>query len=117
VLAARDGWVIDNVRYFGEGAPTKNQLMRANYVRVLHDDGTWAVYAHLDSFSSDLAPGKRVKAGDVLGRSGNSGYSSGPHLHFVVQKNGGAQPISLPFTFRTEARGAFMPRQGEWLSD
>jgi len=117
VLAARDGWVIDNVRYFGDGAPTKALLMRANYVRVLHDDGTWAVYAHLDSFSSDLAPGKRVRAGDVLGHSGNSGYSSGPHLHFVVQKNGGAQPVSLPFRFRTEARGAFTPRQGEWLGD
>jgi murein DD-endopeptidase MepM/ murein hydrolase activator NlpD len=117
VLAARDGWVIDNVRYFGDGAPSKALLMRANYVRVLHDDGTWAVYAHLDSFSSDLAPGKRVRAGEPLGRSGNSGYSSGPHLHFVVQKNGGAQPLSLPFRFRTEARGAFTPRQDEWLGE
>ena len=116
VLAARDGWVIDNVRYFGEGAPAADQLMRANYVRILHDDGTWAVYAHLDSFSNTLAPGKRVKAGQEIGRSGNSGYSSGPHLHFVVQKNGGAQPVSLPFRFWTESRGAFTPVQGERLA-
>lgn len=116
VLAARDGWVIDNVRYFGEGAPAPDQLMRANYVRILHDDGTWAVYAHLDSFSSTLAPGKRIKAGQEIGRSGNSGYSSGPHLHFVVQKNGGAQPVSIPFQFWTASRGAFSPAQGERLA-
>lgn len=116
VLAARAGWVIDNVRYYGEGAPSQDQLMRANYVRILHDDGTWAVYAHLDSFSNSLAPGKRVEAGDEIGRSGNSGYSSGPHLHFVVQKNGGAQPVSLPFQFWTEGMGAFRPRQGQLLS-
>jgi len=115
VLASRSGWVIDNVRYFGEGAPNPELLMRANYVRILHDDGTWAVYAHLDSFSNTLAPGRRVNAGEEIGRSGNSGYSSGPHLHFVVQKNGGAQPVSLPFQFWTQARGRFKPVQGERL--
>jgi len=116
VLAARAGWVLDNVRYFGEGAPAPDQLMRANYVRILHEDGTWAVYAHLDSFSSSLAPGKRVEAGEEIGRSGNSGYSSGPHLHFVVQKNGGAQPVSLPFRFWTEAQGDIVPQQGRMLT-
>ncbi|MCB1962447.1 MAG: M23 family metallopeptidase [Rhodocyclaceae bacterium] len=116
VLAARDGWVVDNVRYFGDGGPSRDLLMRANYVRVYHDDGTWAVYAHLDSFSSAIAPGKRVRAGDELGKSGNSGYSSGPHLHFVVQKNGGTRPLSLPIRFLQADGGALTVRAGGWLT-
>ena len=113
VLAARSGHVVDIVDGFGEGAAAPEYLDKANYVRVLHDDGTWADYAHLLRGTVKVRVGDRVEAGAVLAQSGNSGFSSGPHLHFVVQKNNGDSDLSLPFTFYTRGRGAYTPQQGQ----
>jgi murein DD-endopeptidase MepM/ murein hydrolase activator NlpD len=54
----------------------------ANFVNVQHADGTVATYYHLDV--ATVQNGATVKAGDMLGYSGTSGCSSGPHLHFQV---------------------------------
>ena len=72
---------------------------RANSVRVLHPDGSMGVYAHLEWESTIVSPGQRVRVGQQLGRSGNTGFSSGPHLHFVVQVNHGMQLVSVPIEF------------------
>jgi murein DD-endopeptidase MepM/ murein hydrolase activator NlpD len=71
---------------------------RANYVRVLHADGSMAVYAHLAPASLLRRPGDRVVVGQLIGKSGNTGYSTGPHLHFSVQRNVGMALHSIPFT-------------------
>jgi murein DD-endopeptidase MepM/ murein hydrolase activator NlpD len=44
-------------------------------------------YAHLAAFAPSVGPGTAVKVGDLLGWEGSTGYSSGPHLHFEVDKN------------------------------
>ena len=46
--------------------------------------GLWSGYMHLSRV--DVKVGQRVKAGQEIGRSGNTGSSTGPHLHFEVQK-------------------------------
>ncbi len=51
-----------------------------NFVRLVHDKGSQTVYLHLDSIK--VAQGQTVDAGVVLGVAGNTGFSSGPHLHF-----------------------------------
>lgn len=56
------------------------------HVRLQHDGGYITIYGHLSMF--DAAVGDLVKAGDLIGRSGNTGNSSGPHLHFELRKNG-----------------------------
>ena len=61
----------------------------ANLVRILHDDGTWAEYAHLNRSTIRVRPGDVVERGEYIADSGNTGFSSGPHLHFVVQRNAG----------------------------
>lgn len=98
VVAARDG-VVMQVEDDFEGAGLNREKFgaRANQVRIVHDDGTMAVYAHLQPESVLVHPGQRVKAGQFLGGSGNTGYSTGPHLHFSVQVNGGMQVRSIPF--------------------
>ena len=67
-----------------------------NFVRILHDDGTMGVYLHLMRHSVLVAEGQRVQVGTPLARSGNTGNSSGPHLHFVIQRNVGLALESIP---------------------
>lgn len=65
-----------------------------NYVVVRHDNGLETVYAHLSSVSCKL--NQRVDAGDKLGMSGNTGRSTGPHLHFETRYVGNAfNPATL----------------------
>jgi murein DD-endopeptidase MepM/ murein hydrolase activator NlpD len=55
-------------------------------VRLLHSDGTVTVYGHMSALL--VRAGERVRAGEQIGREGNTGYSTGPHLHFEVRING-----------------------------
>jgi murein DD-endopeptidase MepM/ murein hydrolase activator NlpD len=88
---------------------------KANHIRILHADGTMAVYAHLDLASVSVRPGARIRAGQKIARSGNTGFSSGPHLHFAIQQNSGMQIISLPFRFRTPEGTAITPEAQQIL--
>jgi murein DD-endopeptidase MepM/ murein hydrolase activator NlpD len=98
VLAARGGRVMDVERWFHRtGDDRERDGPRANYVRILHEDGSMAVYAHLDYNGVEVRTGQRVAAGEVIGRSGNTGYSTGPHLHFAVQVNRDMSLVSIPF--------------------
>lgn len=100
VLAARDGTVMDVEEDFQAGGTNKAAFVeKANRVLILHDDGTMAVYAHIDLASVNVRPGLHVRAGRQIARSGNTGFSSGPHLHFAIQQNIGMEVISLPFKF------------------
>ncbi|UJR86751.1 peptidoglycan DD-metalloendopeptidase family protein [Sandaracinus amylolyticus] len=58
-----------------------------NHVIVLHDGGYATLYAHFSPGGGQVRNGARVECGDLLGNSGNSGRSSGPHLHFEVRAN------------------------------
>lgn len=72
------GWQNNAVRQ----GPGSGYGMR---IRILHEGGYQSLYAHLSRI--DVKVGQKVKAGDVIGLSGNSGNSSGPHLHFETRAN------------------------------
>ncbi|MDX1548956.1 MAG: M23 family metallopeptidase [Lysobacter spongiicola] len=98
VLAARAGVVMQAEAGFEHGGLDRAALAgRANFVRVLHDDGTMALYAHLQPGGVLVRVGQHVEAGQPLGLSGATGFASGPHLHFAVQVNRGMRLVSLPF--------------------
>jgi murein DD-endopeptidase MepM/ murein hydrolase activator NlpD len=98
VVAARAGVVMDTARNFHRAGDDPDRYgPRANYVRILHDDGSMAVYAHLDYRGVTVEDGQRVRAGQLIGRSGNTGYSTGPHLHFAIQVNQEMALVSIPF--------------------
>ena len=104
VLAARDGVVMQVENDFAKAGLNREKYGgRANFIRILHDDGTMALYAHLREEGALVRVGQRVRAGQQIGLSGNTGFTTGPHLHFVVQVNRGMKLESLPFRMRSPA--------------
>jgi murein DD-endopeptidase MepM/ murein hydrolase activator NlpD len=98
VLAARDGTVMQTEGGFHDAAPDDpDALSRANFIRILHDDGTMALYAHLQPGGVHVRVGQAVRRGQRIGLSGNTGRSTAPHLHFVVHANRGLRLESVPF--------------------
>ncbi|MBK3867317.1 peptidoglycan DD-metalloendopeptidase family protein [Pseudomonas stutzeri] len=95
IAAARAGTVV-KVR---NGQAGRLPDPAGNYVRIEHDDGTHSAYLHLSRGSVRVSPGQRVEVGTLLGKSGSTGRSTGPHLHFVVQKPYGKSMLSIPFRF------------------
>ena len=59
-----------------------------NTVKINHGFGYLTLYAHMHKFN--VKPGQKVKRGDVIGQVGNTGKSTGPHLHYEVHFRGQA---------------------------
>jgi murein DD-endopeptidase MepM/ murein hydrolase activator NlpD len=116
VHAAREGVVINVAHKFFRGGTTQEVRDEANFVQVLHDDGTTAVYAHLQLDTVRVRPGQRVQRGEYIANSGNTGFSSGPHLHFVVLRNAGLRSESVPVTFAGPGGASVVPRSRESLT-
>ncbi|MBB3241108.1 murein DD-endopeptidase MepM/ murein hydrolase activator NlpD [Pseudomonas sp. Tn43] len=95
IIAARGGTVVKTEN----GQTGRGNDPSGNFVRVLHEDGTMGVYLHLKKGSVSVREGQRVVVGSALALSGNTGNSSGPHLHFVVQRNTGLGLVSIPYQF------------------
>jgi murein DD-endopeptidase MepM/ murein hydrolase activator NlpD len=115
VLAARQGVVEETQWRSGGGAGLDPLTDSGNYVLVRHEDGTLATYAHLRYARVVVVSGEAVAAGGLLGYSGTTGFSSGPHLHFGVSRTesaGGREvEVSVPVTFTIGVPPlAFAPR-------
>lgn len=117
IYAARGGTVVEvaSGNYRG-GFDTSRNGAKANLVRILHDDGTFAVYAHLNWNSIRVQPGDQVDRGEYIADSGNTGFSSGPHLHFVVEKNTGLAMESVPIVFEGRNSSIVTPEVGQNLT-
>jgi len=116
VLAARPGIVVaSNAAAQGSGTtPDFLEYRRTNFVLVLHDDGTLGEYMHLAPSGVKVSVGQRVERGDELALSGNTGFSSTPHLHFQVMTaaSDGISAQSFPFQLAVSAKRTEAPVQG-----
>ena len=74
---------------------------KANYIIIQHEDGTMAMYGHLKQNGVKVKLGERVYKHQLIGYSGNTGYSSGPHLHVHISAitNFDKGSKSVPFIF------------------
>ncbi|BDD11044.1 hypothetical protein FUAX_34760 [Fulvitalea axinellae] len=102
ICAARGGIVTDVETRYDKGGTSRDFLNKGNHIVIYHNDGTFARYGHLKKNGALVKPGQKVTAGQVIGLSGNTGYSSGPHLHFEV---GAPVKGKAPQTIATKFRG------------
>ena len=114
IAAARDGTVVQVIDGYSEAdagrilfGPPANQLI------VMHADGTFAVYAHLNNGGTRVYESQRVQAGQIIAESGHTGYSTGPHLHFAVGKarpDGRSETVDIRFGNRSPT--GYVPQAG-----
>lgn len=78
IFAAGDG-VVEVAKYNGG---------YGKYIRIKHNSEYSTAYAHMHNYANGVKSGKRVKQGEVIGYVGNTGKSTGPHLHYEVIQNG-----------------------------
>lgn len=112
IYAARGGTVFDVTSTNFEGGLDPENASAANIVRILHDDGTYAIYGHLNWNSIRVRPGDVVSRGEYIADSGNTGFTSGPHLHFAVLHNPGMGIESLPVVFEGAEGSEVTPETG-----
>lgn len=102
IHAAREGVVVGIKDDSNVGGSDKKYEWDANYILIKHSDGTLGHYVHLQKAGVKVKIGEQVQAGQFIGLSGNTGHSTGPHLHFAVFKaQTGKQRETVPVKFRT----------------
>jgi murein DD-endopeptidase MepM/ murein hydrolase activator NlpD len=113
VRAARGGIVVRTKDDSDKGGASIEFDRYNNYVLIRHDDGTLGHYCHLQKGGVLVKVGQTVAAGAVIAHSGNTGFSSGPHLHFCVFKaRDGRSRVSIPIRFRTAQERAITLASG-----
>jgi len=91
VIAVKDGVVVYPTATSPVNCPSSSSLDSCgggygNYVVIQHNDGTYSLYAHLYANSITVKANDSVKQGQVIGKIGSSGNSTGPHLHFEIRQ-------------------------------
>lgn len=113
VHAAREGVIALAEDSHDAGCASEECGRLANFVVVLHSDGTTGEYFHLQRGSVQVRIGQHVARGALLAFSGNTGYTTVPHLHFgVYRTEHGGRTQSLQVSFTTREGLIREPREG-----
>ncbi len=132
VLAVADGVVVETLNNLTDQKPgtlpdpktITVANVDGNHVILDLGDGVFAFYAHMQTGSVTVKPGDRVKRGDVLGKLGNTGNTSAPHLHFQLMQGPSALGSNgIPYVLdrfllagqvNAAAFGAAVGVEGDW---
>ena len=113
VHAARAGVVARVEESHSKGCWEDGCGKYANYIVILHSDGTTGEYYHLDKNGAIVSVGDSVSQGQKIGYSGNTGHSTMPHLHFAVYRaTDWGDTQSIPIRFQSADGIIFKPRRG-----
>ncbi len=114
VLAAREGVVVGVKDDSNKGGGDKKYEWDANYILIRHSDNTLGHYVHLQKGGVRVKIGDEVKVGQWIGLSGNTGHSTGAHLHFAVFKaSTGKERETVPVKYRTDRLMAEVLSEGK----
>jgi murein DD-endopeptidase MepM/ murein hydrolase activator NlpD len=107
VCASRSGVVVGVRQDSDVRGDTVKFMHSDNYVIVRHSDGTYAEYRHFEKNGVLVGLGAEIQAGQPIGLSGVTGYTTQPHVHFavfrLVDTPGGVEHESLPIAMKTQA--------------
>ncbi|GAA4279247.1 M23 family metallopeptidase [Aquimarina mytili] len=84
IYAARDGIVVDVEESYSKSCTTAECAKFNNFILIYHSDGTFAEYTHIKKNGASVKIGDQIKIGQFIGYSGDVGWATGPHLHFIV---------------------------------
>lgn len=100
VCAARKGIIISQIQNNNNHCPNISCVDYNNYIDILHEDGTISNYSHLKYNSCKFKVGDEVDEGEIIAESDETGYTSGPHLHFVVYLPAIENKKTIPTLFK-----------------
>ncbi|MEP7321984.1 MAG: M23 family metallopeptidase [Saprospiraceae bacterium] len=103
ICAARDGIVMRTKNDSNKGGFKKKYRPDANFVVIDHADSIRTSYRHLQFNCVTVQAGDTVHQGQIIGRSGKTGYTFTPHLHFIVTKYIDGQWQGIPSRFETKS--------------
>jgi len=108
VMAARDGIVVFVRESNSEGGMKKKHVGKGNGITIRHNDSTHAHYWHLQHNGALVSIGDTVQQGQLIGLSGNTGFSAFPHLHFEVTRQTRISREDFPVLFYTKSGPKFL---------
>jgi uncharacterized protein len=113
ICAIRDGEVVAVKDDSNKGGPSQEFMYDANFILIRHEDGTIAEYYHLKNKGVSVRVGEHVKAGDVIGYSGQTGFSTEPHVHVAVYfTDAHGVKNTVPIVFDTQNEPSLRLEQG-----
>jgi murein DD-endopeptidase MepM/ murein hydrolase activator NlpD len=113
ICAVRDGIVYNVVDNNNKSGLSSYYTKYANFISIYHPDGTYSIYAHIKYKGSLVKIGQKVKAGQIIGYSGNTGRTSGPHLHLQVNLPIYMSHKSIPVPFLNIDGNGYYIKEGE----
>ncbi len=116
VLAAREGLVIGVKEDSQISCLNPSCLKQANYVDILHEDGTIGQYVHLSYNGALVSLGDKIKRGQLIGISGKTGFASGPHLHFQVTLPSLENGTAIATKFKLAENWIDIPKEKEFYT-
>lgn len=113
ICAARGGIVTAIKKDSDVGGLKEEYYSQGNHIIIKHNDGSTAMYWHLQYNGVLVNVGDTVQQGQHIGYSGNTGYSAFPHLHFQVQNVEGRDIATRFYT----KKGVIYLRPGKWYKN
>lgn len=101
LMAVRDGIVIKVIDKNRKNCGKEECKKYNNLIIIYHPDGTFAEYTHIKQYGAKVKVGDKVSKGQLIGYSGNVGWSTGPHLHLVIFNQNLNRRKTLKTKFKT----------------
>jgi len=114
IICPRDGICIDYQDEYSESGKIQSFENKTNYLTILHEDGSISEYVHLERNGVFSRIGDVIKYGQFIAKSGNTGWSYGPHLHFHVRKSANKDSETIYVRFDDESKKGISLKQGKF---